>query len=170
MELFSSLDFESEPQSLKWALSFARGYLDLGMAAAAGRELDALGVRHRCYADVIELRVRVMFARGRFAQAARLARSAARVYPGIAEFYVLASEAYEALGQPGEAKAVWVSSPSLFHVSSVFHYNLARYEAQMGNSLSAREHIALAIELDPSNQHRASKDPGLRELLIGSAN
>ncbi len=164
------MDFETEPQSLKWALSFAQGYFELGMVAAANRELDGLSVRHRCYADVIELRARVMLARGRYAQAARLARSASKVYPGIAEFYVLASEAYEALGRPGEAKAVWESSPSLFHVSGVFHYNLARYEAQMGNSFSAREHIALAIELDPAYQHRASNDPGLRELLSTAAN
>lgn len=167
MEILSAFEHHQEPPDLRWGLSFARGYLDMGMLAAAERELNRLSVRHRCYADVIELRVRVLLARGRYEKAAWLARSAAKVYPGVAEFYLYAARAYEALERPDQAKAVWVSAPSLFHVSGVFHYNLARFEAQLGNRTSAREHIALAIELDPAMADRAENDPGLRELLAG---
>ncbi|HEX9785956.1 MAG TPA: hypothetical protein VGA56_24920 [Opitutaceae bacterium] len=165
MMLFSSLELESEPRALKWVLSFVRGYLELGMHAAAKRELDRLSVRHRCHPEIIEMRVRVLLARARYEQAAWLARSASKVYPGIAEFYMLAGEAYETLNRPEQAKEVWVSAPALFHVSGVFHYNLARYEALMGNNSTAREHMALAIELDPSNKERAKSDPRLRDLL-----
>lgn len=168
MELLSSLEKEPEAQALQWGLRFARGYLELGMLAAAEREIARLSVRHRCYADVIELRIRILFERGRFEKAAWLARSAARVYPGVAEFYLYAAHAYEALDRPDQAKAVWVSAPSLFHVSGLFHYTLARFEAQLGNASSARAHIALAIELDPAMQERARNDPGMRALLDGS--
>lgn len=165
MELFSALEHDTEPLSLRWGLSFVRGYLDLGMVSAAERELARLSVRHRCYADVIELRIRVLLARNRFEKAAWLARSASKVYPGVAEFYLFASRAYEALHRPDQAKEVWVSAPSLFHVSGIFHFNLARFEAQLGNPASARQHIKLAIELDPAMQSRAEADPGLRELM-----
>jgi predicted Zn-dependent protease len=165
MEILSALEDHNEPPALRWGLSFVRGYLEMGMLAAAERELSRLGVRFRCYADVIELRVRVMLARGRWEKAAWLARSAAKVYPGVAEFYLLAAHAYEALNRPEEAKAVWVSAPSLFHVSGIFHFTLARFEAQLGNHRSARQHIALAIELDPAMQARAESDPGLRDIL-----
>lgn len=170
MENFSPLESQCEPQSLRWGLSFVRGYLELGMLAAAEEELAQLSVRHRCYADVIELRVRVLLARGRFHKAAWLARSAAKIYPGVAEFYLYASRAYEALDRPDQAKAVWVSAPSLFHVSGIFHFNLARFEAKLGNDRSARRHMALAIELDPAMQDRAQKDPGLRALLNAPLN
>lgn len=165
MELLSALENEQEPQSLQWGLKFVRGYLELGMLAAAERELARLSVKHRCYADVIELRIRVLFERRRFEKAAWLARSAAKVYPGVAEFYLYAAHAYEALDRPDQAKAVWVSAPSLFHVSGIFHYTLARFEAQLGNDSSARAHIALAIELDPAIQQRAENDPGMKEFL-----
>ena len=165
MELLSSLEDDTESQSLRWGLSFVRGYLELGMLVAAERELSRLSVKHRCYADVIELRIRVLFERGRFEKAAWLARSAAKVYPGVAEFYLYAAHAYEALDRPDEAKAVWVSAPSLFHVSGIFHYTLARFEAKLGNNSSARAHIALAIELDPAIQERAENDLGMRALL-----
>jgi hypothetical protein len=65
---------------------------------------------------------------------------------------------------------VWVSAPTIFHVSGMFHFNLARYEAKLGNRRSAREHIALAIELDPAMQARAQNDPGLRLILEESEN
>lgn len=165
MEMLSALENEREPQSLVWGLKFTRGYLELGMLGAAEQELAKLSVKHRCYADVIELRIRVLFERGRYEKAAWLARSAAKVYPGVAEFYLYAAHAYEALDRPDQAKAVWVSAPSLFHVSGIFHYTLARFEAKLGNASSARAHIALAIELDPAIQERAENDPGMRALL-----
>lgn len=165
MEFAPPLDRDAEPLPLRWGLSFVRGYLDLGMIAAAERELARLSVRHRCYADVIELRIRVLLARHRYDKAAWLARSAAKIYPGVAEFYLFASKAYEAMGRPDQAKEVWISAPALFHVSGIFHYNLARYEAKLGNPASARQHIKLAIELDPAMQDRAQADPGLRALL-----
>jgi tetratricopeptide (TPR) repeat protein len=170
METLSAIENDSEPPALRWGLSFVRGYLELGMLAAAERDLERLGVRFRCNADVIELRVRVLLARSRWEKAAWLARSAAKVYPGVAEFYMLAARAYESLGRPDEAKAVWISAPSLFHVSGMFHFNLARFEAKLGNRRSAREHIALAIELDPSMQARAERDPGLRDILAETEN
>ncbi len=170
MEILDSLEHDFEPPALKWGLSFVRGYLELGMLGAAERELARLSIRHRLYADVIELRVRVLVARGRLEKAAGLARSAAKVYPGVAEFYSLAAEAYEAMHRPAEAKAVWVSAPAIFHASGIFHFNLARFEAQLGNRTSAREHIALAIELDPAMQDRAGRDPGLRALMIDPVN
>lgn len=165
MELFTALQKDTEPLPLRWGLSFVRGYLELGMISAAERELARLSVRHRCYADVIELRIRVLLARQRYEKAAWLARSASKVYPGVAEFYLFASRAYEALDRPDQAKEVWISAPSLFHVSGIFHFNLARFEAKLGNPASARQHMKLAIELDPTMQDRAKADPGLCELL-----
>ena len=165
MEILSSIENENEPHTLQWSIRFIRGYLELGMLSAAERELARLKVRHRCYADVIELRIRVLFERSRFEKAAWLARSAAKVYPGVAEFYLYAAHAYEALDRPDEAKAIWVSAPSMFHISGIYHYTLARFEAQLGNDSSARAHIALAIELDPEMQRRVEKDPGMRDLL-----
>lgn len=161
----STLLAAAELPALRWSLSFARGYLELGMVAAAERELARVSVAHRCYADVLELRIRALLQRGRYRKAATVARGAAKMYPGVAEFYLYAARAYEALHQPERAKAIWVSAPSLFHVSGIFHFNLARIEIQLGNRISARQHIALAIELDPAMQARAAKDPGLRDLL-----
>lgn len=155
----------SEAQALQWTLSFAQGYLELGMLSEAERELKKLSLKQRCYADALELRVQLLLQQGRYKSAARLARSAAKMYPGVAEFYSYAAAAYEELQQPENAKNVWISAPSLFHVSGLFHFTLARFEAQMGNNLEARQHMALAIELDPDIQTRAKSDPWTSAFL-----
>lgn len=165
MELLPKVQPTAEAQALRWALSFVRGYIELGMLNAAEQELDKLQVPQRCHADVIELRVRILLGRERYERAAWLARSAAKVYPGVAEFYFYAAHAYESLDRPEDARAVWISAPTLFHVSGIFHFNLARVEVKLGNHDSARQHIALAIELDPAIEARAVKDPALRLLL-----
>jgi tetratricopeptide (TPR) repeat protein len=156
----------TESQTLQWTLSFAQGYLELGMFSAAERELSKLSLKQRCLADALELRVRVMLHQGRYKRAAALSSSAAKMYPGVAEFYSYAATAYEQLDQPENAKKIWISAPSLFHVSGIFHFALARFEAQLGNDIEARQHIALAIELDPTIQSRAARDPELSGFLV----
>jgi len=165
MELLPKVQPTAQDHALRWALSFVRGYIELGMLTAAEQELEKLQVPQRCHADVIELRVRILLGRERYERAAWLARSAAKVYPGVAEFYFYAAHAYENLDRPEDARAVWISAPTLFHVSGIFHFNLARVELKLGNHSSARQHIALAIELDPEIKARAAKDPILHRLL-----
>jgi predicted Zn-dependent protease len=159
----------SESQALQWTLSFAQGYLELGMLSEAERELKKLSLEQRCHADALEMRVRLFLEQGRYNSAARLARSAAKMYPGVVEFYSYAAAAYEELHQPENAKSVWVSAPSLFHVSGLFHFTLARFEAQMGNNIEARQHMALAIELDPDIQARAESDPRMSVFLSSAS-
>jgi tetratricopeptide (TPR) repeat protein len=140
----------AEEQRLRWTLSFAGGYLKLGMIREAARELENLDTPNLCRSDVIDLRIQVMLARGHWRLAQKLARAAIRMFPGMLEFYRHAAIASEARGDLAEAKRVWCSAPSLFHQSGYFHYKIANYEAQLGNADRAQEHIALALRLDPA--------------------
>lgn len=136
--------------SLRWTLSFARGYLELGMIREAARELEQLDLDDKCRSEVIDLRIQVLLARRHWRKADRLARVAIRMFPGLIEFYRHAANACEARGDLLEAKRTWFSVPSLFHQSGYFHYKIAGYEALLGNTDRAQEHIALALRLDPS--------------------
>jgi len=145
IEMIPNLD-----PSLQWTLSFTRGYLELGMTREAARELDQLDLADKCRSEVIDLRIQVMLARKHWRKADRLARVAIRMFPGLIEFYRHAANACEARGDLAGAKRIWCSVPSLFHQSGYFHYKIAGYEAQLGNADRAREHIDLALRLDPS--------------------
>jgi len=135
-------------QHLRWTVSFATGYLSLGMIREAARELECLETTDLCRSDVIDLRIRIMLARRHWRRAQNLARAAMCMFPGMLEFYGHAATASEARGDVVEAKRIWCSAPDLFHQSGYFHYKIAGYEAQLGNIDCAQEHIALALYLD----------------------
>jgi len=140
----------TEDHRLRWALSFASGYLKLGMTRAAEREIESLETSDFCRSDVIDLRIQIMLARRHWRRAQDLARAAMRMFPGLLEFYRHAATASEARGDVAEAKRIWWAAPSLFRQSGYFHYKIAGYEARLGNTDRAQEHIALALRLDPA--------------------
>ena len=140
----------AEDHCLRWSMSFASGYLKLGMIREAARELENLETADLCRSDVIDLRIQVMLARRHWRLAHKLARAAMRMFPGMLEFYRHGAIASEARGDLVEAKRIWCSAPSLFHQSGYFHYKIAGYEALLGNTHRAQEHIALALRLDPA--------------------
>ena len=146
-----------EDQRLRWTLSFASGYLKLGMVREAARELESLKTSDLCQSDVIDLRIQIMLIRRHWRLAQKLAGAAMRMFPGMLEFYRHAAVASEARGDPAEAKRIWCSAPTLFHQSGYFHYKIAGYEAQMGNPDRAQEHIALALRLDPAIEEDLGK-------------
>ena len=146
-----------ESHRLRWTLSFASGYLKLGMVREAARELGNLETSDLCRSDVIDLRIQIMLIRRHWRLAQELARAAMRMFPGMLEFYRHAAVASEARGDPAEAKRIWCSAPSLFHQSGYFHYKIAGYEARLGNADRAQEHITMALRLDPAIEEDLGK-------------
>ncbi len=138
----------SSDPTLRWALSCATGYLQLGMLSEAARELTSLGLEYQTDPEVLELRIRILIARKHCNKAAKLAKIATRLYPKLIDFYVLNASAYEEKGNPQKAKEVWLSVPLLFQNSGFLHYKIARCEKKLGNYLSAREHMEEAIKID----------------------
>ena len=109
-----------EDQRLRWTLSFASGYLKLGMVREAARELESLETSDLCRSDVIDLRIQVMLNRRHWRLAQKLARAAMRMFPGMLEFYRHAAVASEARGDPAEAKRIWCSAPVSFISPDIF--------------------------------------------------
>ena len=93
-------------QSLNWTVSFASGYLALGMIREASRELENLETSDLCRSDVIDLRIRVMVARRHWRRAQRMARAAMCMFPGMLEFYRHAATSSEARSDLVEAKRI----------------------------------------------------------------
>jgi tetratricopeptide (TPR) repeat protein len=151
--------------SLLWELSFARGYLELGMFAEAERALKRLPQSWQERADVMALRSHLLLARGKWARVIRHARRARRLHPDAPEFYVHAAAAYDMLGLPEEGRDVWRAAPEPVRSSGFAHLHVARFEAQLGNVDAARDHLARAIRIDPHLRTLAGRDPRLAPIL-----
>jgi len=151
--------------TLEWALSFARGYLELGMLRQAEDELDRLPASGHDLPAVMSLRSHVLVARRRWRRVVDHARRAVRLFPESPEYYIHAATAFDMLGRRDESRRVWASAPDAVRTNGVAHLHVARFEARLGNVDAAREHLASALDLDPRLRSVVSRDPHLVAVL-----
>jgi predicted Zn-dependent protease len=152
-------------QALAWGLSFARGYLELGMVDKAARELEKLRPEHRDHPEVMSLRSHVLLAHRQWPKVVEHARRAVALFPEEPEYYVHAATAFDMLGLHEEGRRVWQNAPENVRSSGFFHLHVARFEARLGNVVCARDHLARAIRLDPTLRSVARRDPNLASVL-----
>ena len=92
---------------LAWALSFARGYLELGMVRQAEQELDRLPAALQDLPAVMSLRSHVLVARRRWRRVVAHARRAVRLFPESPEYYIHAATAFDMLGRREEGRKMF---------------------------------------------------------------
>lgn len=165
MNDISSLSVPSDDYAFAWGLSFARGYLELGMIHQAARELEKIAPTHREHPEVMSLRSHVLLARHQWPKVVEHARRAVALFPEEPEYYVHAATACDMLGLYEEGQRVWQNAPENVRSSGFFHLHVARFEARLGNVACARDHLAQAIHLDPTLRSIARRDPNLASVL-----
>ena len=129
------------------ALRAADGYLVLGLAAEALEELDGIAPRERGIAVVLLARIRVLLHLRQWPAAEDLSRHGAGKFPEEEEFTVQRAFSLHQMQQATEAVAVLHAAPDWIRRTGILHYNLACYEARLGNLAAARECIDAAIEI-----------------------
>jgi lipopolysaccharide biosynthesis regulator YciM len=158
----------SEPPvnpALAWSLSFARGYLELGMIDKAERELATIAPADQEHPEVMSLRSHLLLARRLWPKVVEHARRAVVLFPEEPEYYVHAATALDMLGLREEGRRIWQEAPENVRTSGFFHLHVARFEARLGNVVCARDHLARAIHLDPTLRSVARRDPNLAPVL-----
>ncbi len=160
------LSNKPEPQSveLQRVLQATDGYLYLGLPQEALRELDGVSLIERTRAIALRARVRVLLHLKRWEDADRLSSKGYEVYPEENEFMVQRAFALQQMKRRHEAVQVLLTAPEWIRRTGILHYNLACYEAQLGNLSAARKCICTAIEMNASFKKNARTDPDLQRL------
>jgi len=142
----------------------ADGYLYLGMAAQALKELDDIPESAQHDSPVLRARVRVLLHMKRWEAANALSEAGTSMYPDENEFTVQRAFALHQLKKGTDAVKVLLSAPDWIRRTGILHYNLACYEAQLGDLTTARQCIKAAIEINSSFKKNAKTDPDLARL------
>ena len=148
-------------QEVRWCLSYAVGYFQLGMMQEASDELDKLPMAWHEKPEVLSLKGQIFLTQERWEDVINHASKASLEYPEIPEFYIQAALAFDKLGQPDDARAVWLAAPKEIRVTPFYHYNLARCEARLGHFALARQHVRAVMTLAPAMREVLARDPGL---------
>ena len=147
-------------------LTYARGYLGLGMVKDAFRELNAIAREDRRSLEVSKVRVEWGMAARAWNQVITWARPVTQDDPDYEPGWIALAYALRELNQVEHAKEVLLAAlPHHQATSGVLHYNLACYECLLGNHLEARKRLARACKMDPSWNDAAKDDPDLKDLF-----
>lgn len=146
------------------ALRAADGYLFLGLAGEALAEIDDTPQPEREQPEVLLARNRVLLHLGRWDEVEALAAKALAAHPERDEFTVQRAFALHKMAKGDEALDVIEAAPEWIRRTGILHYNLACYEAQLGDKKTARQCINVAIQLNEAMRKNAKSDPDLRGL------
>jgi predicted Zn-dependent protease len=146
------------------ALHAADGYLYLGLPEDALDELDSVPDPEQANSSVMLARVRVLLHLRKWPEAEELSGVGAVQHPAEEEFTVQRAFALHQLDKGAEAVEVIQAAPEWLRRTGILHYNLACYEARLGNLSTARQCIRAAIKINAAMKKNARVDPDLQSL------
>ncbi len=149
---------------LQRPLSAAEGYLFFGLPAEALWELSWVDAALQGSSPVMRMRIRALLHMKRWEEAEILSCKGHVDYPEEEEFTVQRVFALDQLNQSGQAVQVLLAAPHWLRRTGILHYNLACYEARLGNLAKARQCIRAAIQINSSFKKNAKTDPDLQRL------
>ncbi|MEQ1861219.1 MAG: hypothetical protein ABMA13_14955 [Chthoniobacteraceae bacterium] len=160
------LNHQPHPHSPKTqrALRAADGYLYLGMAEEALEEITGTAETESDQPEVLLARNRVLLHLGRWKEVEALAAHAIKCHPERDEFTVQRAFALHKMKKGDLALSVIDAAPEWIRRTGILHYNLACYEAQLGDIKTARHCISVAIQMNEAMRKNAKSDPDLRGL------
>jgi predicted Zn-dependent protease len=147
----------------------AQGYSELGLPELALAELDLLPPEVQQSPAGVESRLSVLMQAKQWEPALGLGRTLCQLVPDKTVGFIHAAFCLHELGQSREARELLVSGPPALKAEPTYHYNLACYEAALGNLDQARAHLKVSFAMDKKLKDYARTDPDLVALRNLSA-
>ena len=144
----------------------AQGWLELGDWKSAEQELEELTPKPLASVEVLDLRWLILAKGERWNDAVEVARKLARLAPDKADSFINLAYALHELKRTEEARDILLPVVAKFSKVWTIPYNLACYDAQLGDLAEARDWLAQAFRLGNAKELKAqaADDPDLAPL------
>ncbi len=142
-------------------LQAASGWLDLGLADEALRELESLSSEEKNQREALELRLSAQMQARSWNRASDTARLLCIKAADEPEFFLRAAFCLHETGDTLAARNWLMKGPRALFKMAVFHYNIACYLWTLGDADRARSHLREAIAMDHTLLDSARNDSDL---------
>lgn len=146
------------------ALNAADGYLYFTLLDEALAELKAIPDAEQKQAAVMLARIRLLLHKKEWRSAEALSARGLGLHPEEGEFTVQRAFALHQMDKGEKAEQVLMSAPDWIRRTGILHYNLACYEARLGDKSTAQKCIDTAIQINAGIKKSARMDPDLQSL------
>jgi len=142
----------------------AQGYSELGLPELALDELARIPGEEQHEPVVVEARLSVLMQARRFREALPHSQELCRLQPEKTAGFIHAAFCLHEMGNTHGARELLLSGPAALKAEPTYHYNLACYEAALGNLDEARAHLDVSFAMDKKLRDHARTDPDLRSI------
>jgi len=145
-------------------INAAQGYSELGMHDEALAELDSIPEPMSRRPELVEMRLLILMHAKRWKQALPVARKLCDATPDSSGGYIHAAFCLHELGRTRDAREVLLKGPPCLLTEAVFYYNLACYDAVLGDREQALENLERSFRMDKKFRQFAQTDPDLEPI------
>jgi Flp pilus assembly protein TadD len=149
---------------LKWLLSHARGYLELGMVEEAAAELARIPETDTRDFEVRVLQALVLQEQKSWARLVPLAAELVQEKPKDASWWIMWAYATRRADSLAAAEKILLEAGQLHPREATIQFNLGCYTCQRGDLAAARAYVNRAIALNETFREAAATDPDLEPL------
>jgi tetratricopeptide (TPR) repeat protein len=164
IELFIPSDLMPLESANQRHLQAAHGYIELEMFEEANAELEEIDPFCRHLPEVLLARLAIYHGLKKWELLAVVAKKLAEWNPNEPGFFVELAYATKRAESIHAAHTILTRAVGLHPTDPTVHFNLARYEAQMGSLDRAKAHLKRATEIDAKFRLMAMEDPDLEPL------
>ena len=150
--------------SLERTLLATQGYIELEMPAEALAELDSLGAKDQQREEVLQLRLFVLMRGRMWSRALSVCEELRKLFPEGSTGYIHGAFCLHELGRTSEARDILLGGPPDLAREATFYYNLACYNAVLGDLTEAAASLRRSFEMDGKFREIAKYDPDLKSV------
>lgn len=158
-----------DPMLPKRHLSYARGYLELGLVAEAAAELERLPPAVRTGLEATAIRLAILQEQQNWPALRDEARRLVQLHPEEAAGWVTWAYAARRAESLAAAEGILLRAEQQHPAEATIQFNLGCYACQRGDLALARRRVDRAISLDADFSAAAATDPDLAPLRAGRA-
>lgn len=148
-------------------LSYARGYLELGLVAEAAAELERLPPAVRAGLEATAIRLAILQEQQDWPALRDEAARLVRLHPEEAAGWVTWAYATRRVESLAAAEEILLRAEQQHPAEATIQFNLGCYACQRGDLALARRRVDRAISLDAKFTAAAATDPDLAPLRTG---
>jgi Flp pilus assembly protein TadD len=145
-------------------ISYAQGYLALGMVAEAAAELARLPAADAQRPEALAVRLAVLHEQKKWTEVRDLARELVRSTPAEPALWISWAYATRRAESLDAAEEILREAEERHPTEPTIQFNLGCYACLRGDLAAARAHVDRAIALDSSFAKLAATDPDLAPL------
>jgi Flp pilus assembly protein TadD len=149
---------------VKRHLSYAQGYLELGLVAEAAAELARIDPSVSDSSEVLGLRMAVLHEQKDWPELAEVARRFVQRSPNEAAAWVTWAYATRRSESLAAAERILLEAEQQHPSEATIQFNLGCYACLRSDLVAARRRVDRAIALDPKFAAAAATDPDLEAL------